>query len=503
MNTCHTNPLQATHHHYSNTSGRSAAALWLLICLVSTTGTLHAQITVSANHRYLSTKDGKPFFWLGDTDWEMAHRLTREDVAAFVATRKQQGFNVLQVVALAEFNGIRQPNRYGDFPLNNEDPTQLLITPGSDPNDSYQYDYWDHLDYIVKLAADNDLYIGLLPTWGDKIAQLWGDGPRIFTPQNAEVYGRLLATRYKSNWNVLWILGGDRPAVYEKDKQEIDDRPIYRAMAKGVEEVLGADAFITYHPAGGPQSTSQYIQAEPWLDMNAFQSGHGARETEAWDWVKRDLALKPEKPTLDMEPCYEDHPVNPWDGKWTRARGYFTAYDVRARIYRGVFAGACGVTYGHHQIWQFLDPALYPPINPGDTIIGWQKASKAEAAGKMQYLKNLMLSRPYFSRVADQSIIAAGAGKDYKDLVVATIDSERTYAMVYFPAACTAKINLSRVSGGKKNVWWYDVRTGKATKAGTASGAARTFTPPDKTTDWVLVIDDATKGFPAPGTVQP
>ena len=204
-----------------------------------------------------------------------------------------------------------------------------------------------------------------------------------------------------------------------------------------------------------------------------------------------------------MEPCYEDHPVNPWDGKWTRARGYFTAYDVRARIYRGVFAGACGVTYGHHQIWQFLDFALYPPINIGDTIIGWQKASKAEAAGQMQYLKNLMLSRPYFSRVGDQSIIMSDPGKDFRDLIVSTIDSERAYAMVYFPIARTAKINLSRVAGKKKNIWWYDVRSGNVTKAVTVSGSSRTFTPPDKTTDWVLVIDDAAKGFAPPGSVKP
>jgi hypothetical protein len=474
----------------------------LLLPFLAIVPALHGQIKVSPNHRYLTTADGQPFFWLGDTDWEMAHRLTRENIATFIGTRKQQGFNVLQVVALAEFNGIRQPNRYGDYPLNNEDPTQLLVTPGSDPKDPYQYDYWDHLDYLVNLAGENGMYIGLLPTWGDKIAQLWGDGPRIFNAQNAEVYGRLLAERYKDKWNVLWILGGDRPAVYEKDKQQIDDRPVYRAMAKGIETVLGPEAFITYHPAGGDHSTSQYIQAEPWLDMNAFQSGHGARETEAWNWVKRDLALKPEKPTLDMEPCYEDHPVNPWDGKWTRARGYFTAYDVRARIYRGVFAGACGVTYGHHQIWQFLDTTLNPAVNPGDTLIGWQKASNAEAANEMQYLKNLMLSRPYFTRVGDQSIITSDAGKDYRDLVVATIDAERSYAMVYFPKGRTAKINLGRISGPRKTIWWYDVRSGEAKSSGTASGSTRTFTPPDKSTDWVLVIDDASKGFAAPGALN-
>ena len=423
-----------------------------------------AQIRVSDNQKFLVDKNGKPFFWVGDTDWELFHRMNREQAAEFINTRSEQGFNVLQAVALAEFNGIREPNRYGDYPLNNEDPTQLAVTPGSDPNNSYQYDYWDHVDFIINLAAEKGMYIGLLPTWGDKVAHLWGDGPIIFNPQNAEAFGSTLAKRYAKQWNVLWILGGDRPAVYKNNEKDWDDRPVWRAMAKGIEDVLGKEAFITYHPAGGPNSTSRYIHEDPWLDMNSFQSGHGSRTAEAWDFVVRDLAMKPQKPTLDMEPCYEDHPVNPWDGKWTRERGYFSAYDVRARIYRGVFAGACGVTYGHHQIWQFLDTTLYKPINVGDTLIGWQKASRAEAAGEMQYLKNLMLSRPYFSRVANQNIVVSDKGKDYTNLVYATVDENKSYAMVYLPQNKPVKIDLSKISGSTKNIWWYDVRHGTATK---------------------------------------
>ena len=469
----------------------------LLLCILYSGS---AQIQVSPNNRFLTTKDGKPFFWLGDTDWEMFHRLNREEAEIFINTRSEQGYNVLQMVALAEFNGIREPNRYGDYPLNNEDPTQLSVTPGNNPENAYEYDYWDHVDFIINETAEKGMYVGLLPTWGDKVAHLWGDGPIIFNEQNAEIYASILAKRYAKQPNIIWILGGDRPAVYKGTEKEFDDRPIWRAMAKGIESVLGKEAFITYHPAGGPNSTSKYIHDESWLDMNSFQSGHGAREAEAWAWVERDLAMKPTKPTLDMEPCYEDHPVNPWDGKWTRQRGYFTAYDVRARVYRGIFAGACGVTYGHHQIWQFLNPDLYKPINVGDTIITWQKAKDAEAAREMQYVKNLMLSRPYFSRISDQSIIKSPHGKDYKDLVYATVDSNKTYAMIYLPQNKAVEIDLNKVSGSKKNAWWYDVRNGKATKiASPGSKGTKSFTPPKNGVDWVLVVDDASKNFGAPG----
>lgn len=442
------------------------SGLMLVVALFTWT-VAQAQIAVSNNHRFLMTKEGQPFFWLGDTAWELFHRLTRVEAEEFLEVRKQQGFNVIQAVALAEFNGLRQPNRYGDLPLIDEDPTKLAVTPGVNPANGEEYDYWDHVDFIINRIADKGMYVGLLPTWGDKVAQLWGDGPRVFNESNAREYGTLLAKRYVNYWNVIWIVGGDRPAVYnitiDGKEIEVDDRPVWRAMASGIKDAL-PNAFIAYHPAGGSYSTSEYVHDEPWLDINAFQSGHGAREADAWNWVTRDLARAPQKPTLDMEPCYEDHPVNPWDGKWTRERGYFNAYDVRARIYRTVFAGACGVTYGHHQIWQFLNTELNPPINIGDTLIGWQKAVKSEAAFQMQYLKRLMLSRPYFSRTEDQTMLAGNKGSDYTDLQVATRDEKGLYAFVYLPQSKSVTIDFSKLAGESTAVTWFSPETGKSIK---------------------------------------
>lgn len=45
-----------------------------------------AQLSVSANKRFLITKDGKPFFWLGDTAWELFHRLSREEADKYLKT---------------------------------------------------------------------------------------------------------------------------------------------------------------------------------------------------------------------------------------------------------------------------------------------------------------------------------------------------------------------------------------------------------------------------------
>ncbi|MDV3310783.1 MAG: glycoside hydrolase family 140 protein [Cyclobacteriaceae bacterium] len=173
---------------------------------------------------------------------------------------------------------------------------------------------------------------------------------------------------------------------------------------------------------------------------------------------------------------------------------------MRARSYRTVFAGGCGVTYGHHQIWQFVNESLYKPKNVGDTIIGWQKAMKAEAAGQMQHLKNLMLSRPYFSRIGDQSLIKSRNPQTNAEYVTATRDENGSYAMIHIPQAKPVRVNLGAITGDIKNVWWFNPRDGKATSAGSVKGrGTKTFTPPKDGKDWVLVIDDAEKGYGAPG----
>src|SRR4051812_30849918 len=75
------------------------------------------QLKVSENHRFLVTDTGAPFLWLGDTAWELFHRLNREDATRYLENRAKLGFNVVQAVAIAELNGHTDPNPYGFLPL--------------------------------------------------------------------------------------------------------------------------------------------------------------------------------------------------------------------------------------------------------------------------------------------------------------------------------------------------------------------------------------------------
>ena len=437
----------------------------------------HGRLKVSADGHSLQFADGTPFFWLGDTGWELFHRLTIPEIKQYLDNRAAKGFNVIQAVALAEFNGLRVPNQYGEVPLKNADPTK--------PNEAY----FRLIDSIIYLARQRNLFIGLLPTWGDKVTKLWGEGPVVFDSVNAYTYGKWIGSRYKNESNVLWILGGDRPAVQDS----MDWRPVWRAMARGIKDATNNQCFITYHPSGGSNSTSQWIHNEPWLDMNAFQSGHGGgHDVPCWELAERDYNLHPTKPTLDMEPNYEDHPVSPWP-KWNVDNGYFRDYDVRKQCYRSVFAGACGVTYGHHAVWQFMS-AREEAINYPDR--GWINAIDRPGAFQVGYLRRLVESRPLLNRVPDNSLIADGQGVKGEHME-AFRAADYSYAMIYLPVGKTISLDLSKFPK-QLNTWWFNPKdaTVQSFNAGERKDIM-TFTPPTTGSgnDWVLVIDDAAKKF--------
>lgn len=137
-------------------------------------------------------------------------------------------------MALAELDGLDDPNAYGHRPLLDRDPAKPDLREGP------ANDYWDHVDYIVDKANAHGLYVGFLPTWGDKWNKKWGVGPEIFAPENAEVYGEWLGRRYRDK-AIVWMLGGDRPVENDGHKA------IIRAMARGLRRGDGGAHLMTFH----------------------------------------------------------------------------------------------------------------------------------------------------------------------------------------------------------------------------------------------------------------
>lgn len=432
-----------------------------------------APLRLSDNGRFLVHHDGTPFFYLGDTAWELFHRLNREEAERYLTNRAEQGFTVVQAVVLGEINGLKRGNAYNDKPFIDFDVAR--------PNEKY----FAHVDWIVAQAAAKGLYIGMLPTWGRWVGG--NDGDREFSDflnvSNARAYATFLAKRYKDQ-PIIWILGGDR--------QPTKAMAVWDEMAAGLRAVVGDTQLISYHPR---TDTSSELHNKSWLDFNMIQSGHDPNSTN-YSAIERDYALLPVKPCMDAEPAYE-YPPNAMPPN--RPVG---EVQIRRNAYWSVFAGAHGHTYGTHPIWQMYDEGREPRW---DVVTPWHQAMNLPGAGQLKYLKRLMLSRPFLTRIPDQHVIASenpeGLGR-----IQATRDGtahakDATYLMAYFPTKAQVLIDSTVIAAESLNSWWFDPRTGESSAiAENAKNSVAPFTSPSDATgeDWVLIIDDASKGYEAP-----
>jgi len=437
-----------------------------------------ARLTVDASGRSLEDQNGKPFFWLGDTGWQLFTRLTYKEALRYLDNRKSKGFNVIQACILPEADMERE-NRNGQQPLTNNDPSK--------PNEHY----FLFVDSIVSAANARHIYLALMATWGDKVIK--GPGPVLFDTANAYWYAHWLAARYKHYNNIIWLLGGDVPVVRSGDNY----LPIWRAMARGIISATGGQCLISYHP-NGERSSSEWLHQEQWLNFNMIQSSHGRHDAPTWEYVTHDLALSPAKPTVDAEPNYEDHPVAPWP-RWNVDSGYFRDYDVRKQLYRSVFSGAMGVTYGHHAVWQFLNERELV-VNYADR--GWVNALDRPGAFQAGYLRKLIESRNPAGRVPDLSIVAASQGTAPFSHIESFHGADNSYAMAYVPERKKISVDLTFMSASSIVAWNFDPVRGTASKIGVFPRKDQMeFSPETKgaSSDWVLVIDDAEKKYPAPG----
>tara|TARA_R110001592_G_scaffold154495_1_gene383462 strand:+ start:394 stop:1929 length:1536 start_codon:yes stop_codon:yes gene_type:complete len=492
--------------------------------LVFTTGTqIQAEelndLRVSENGRYLVHADGTGFFPVADTAWAIAWRLTREEVDRYMAHRKEQKFNTVALVSFPSYDGMKIfANAYGDFPFEVKNdawqPLNPVTTPGANPEDTDEYDYWDHLEYIVDSAQAHGLYVTLLPAWGGYVAGSYVKGEPsaeiIFNASSAYTYGNWLGQRFSKKKNIIWMIGGDRSAVYG----ERDYRDVFRAVAEGVADgVNGVDqqdgnadystTVMSYHPRKWNPNSSAWFHNDPWLDFNSMQD----QPVDQIVATELDYSLSPAKPTWLFEGGYE-----------YRARGenIYKDWQIRFQSYHTVFAGGFGITYGSMNIYHCGGGvlALDEPVTTGNPT-EFEVSLDEPGALDMQHLVTLMTSMSndqYLDRIPDQSLIDGDAGivdvgeGVHSSRLQATRGAKGDYAMVYSANGGNIRVNMDKLSAQPMNAFWFNPRNGmwqvgddefgdqKAFLEGISSGPdapIQEFDPPglaEDGNDWVLVL---------------
>ena len=435
--------------------------------------TKNPTLRVSENKRFLVAGDGAPFFYLGDTAWFLFGRLKAEETDLYLQDRASRKFTVIQAIIL--YGGGIGLNAYGHVAFVDKDLSK--------PNEVF----FQHVDYVINKAETLGLYMGVTPIWADHYTGT--DTPAI-GKFDAHAYGMFLGSRYKDK-PIIWVLGGDWPGDGMED--------FWRSMAQGLAKGDGGVHLITYHPRGG-QTSSTWFHDEEWLDFNMIQSGHNI-ENRNYDEIVANYDLVPVKPVLDGEPGYENITTGLREPASDVPK--LNAFHTRKYAYCGVFSGAAGHTYGCNEVYQFWVPGLEKPRWGAE--LPWYEAVNLPGASQMQHLRNLVESRPMLVRIPDQSIIAGNA-MEAGQRIQATRGSDGSYAFIYTTAGRPVNVNMEKISGQMVKAYWYDPRKGSAESIGEfPNTGTRKFMVPHSGAgkDWVLVLDDTMRDFPAPGSLEP
>ena len=426
-------------------------------------------LKVSDNHHYLvDAKTGAPVFILADTAWNLG-ALKLEEIETYLQSREDHGFNTV-MFALNFSPQAAETNAYGQPAYIGADKTEL--NPA----------YFATCDATVKRAAAHHLYVMIYAMWaGEKAGTM-----NHYTAAQLTTLGYALGRHYAGVPNVIFCAGGEStPHYIEVDR--------VNALGQALKEGCAEKNLVTVHPTS-PNSSSKFYAESSWLDFYMCQAKSGSgpmnEKFDAAALVLGDWKISSVKPTMMGEHRYESG----------------TQEDPliqRRNIYQCVFAGGCGYAYGHDALWQMTPHTGLPWMLRGWTpgVTNWTQALDTLAVRQLHFIKTLLYSHPYLTRIPDQSLVLEGQGTNVATRVQTTRDgtlgnNDATYIMAYISSPQTVTLNTAAISARTLNVYWFSPATGESELL------RENFANPGNLTlekrpqgDWVAVIEGATKNY--------
>jgi hypothetical protein len=417
-------------------------------------------LRVSADKRHLETLDGKPFLWLGATEWVL-NKHTDEQLLQVLDRRKAQGFTAIQVFAARSWGDLpwSHTDVRGNLPFVDGRPTQL------------HPEYWDRWLWIADEASKRGLQLLVMVGEPGRRDTAWP----VKSLDEAYEYGRRVGDLFRKRTNVIFSIGQDSEGNVGVGVEG------FRAIAEGVADgVNGENRFdhradysttlMTHHPY---TTTSIWFPKDSWVDVNGIQ---GSRNENAdnnlmvyWRVSSEYTKTDPRRPALFLEGSYEDERNS--GGKLPPT----TSRNVRMQAWYALLAGAAGYSYGHVSNWNQYSHIGYLD-SPG--------------ALQMGVLQRFLLAREWWKLVPDQTILANGEENgERRKVAVRAEDHSAVY--VFYPTNEWAAIRFSALGAAAEfPAFWFDPRDGKTESIGVLTEAkASGLTPPAGWEDAVLAIE--------------
>lgn len=279
---------------------------------------------------------GEPWFWLADTCWSAFTSITLEDWAYYLDRRAEQGFNVVQVNTLPQWDRCRPD--LGIYPYASTDGT---VFDWNCPNPAY----WERVHTMCAMAAERGMRMALVVLWCSFVPGTWGE--HVMERNGATCMPREEVAPHIAR--VLEAAGEFDPVLFVSGDTDFRFERAIDFYEYALDEVVrqAPGLLRSMHIVRGiDELPERYLDR---LDFYTFQSGHNAAEqAKSYTLAEAFAERYPGKPLINAEPCYEQM------GASHLVYRRFDEGDARAAAWSSILSGACaGVTYGAHGVWNW------------------------------------------------------------------------------------------------------------------------------------------------------
>ncbi|HIY92449.1 apiosidase-like domain-containing protein [Companilactobacillus sp. HBUAS56275] len=342
---------------------------------------------LTVKDKYLYSK-GRRIFYLADTNWGAFSSINMNDWKYYLHTRKEQGFNAIQINLLRQWDNGEPLKGRNPFPISKE------------IDGKYKYDYTkineSYFDNAEKML-DEMMKINMIPSlvllWGNYVPGTWmrGISPNNIMPfEDIKPYIEYVVERFKK-YHPLWIVSGD-VGFGKAEGPDPEKTKKYYQEVLNVAKTVDTKGIFSFHINGG----SSYLPQEFLKEVNVFlyQSGHDISTQSSAYSIPRQLRKRGFKgPIIDSELCYEGLIEISKDNLER-----YHDYDVRKAAWEAVLSGAdAGLGYGTFGIWPWTDSTrpetlarniFTRDLKPFD----WRVCLNLKGARDLGFLKQLMLN---------------------------------------------------------------------------------------------------------------
>lgn len=417
--------------------------------------------SVSPDGRYFRDQDGAPLLVRGDSPWAGLTRWSPDQARLYFVDRERFGFNasIMSLIG-ATANGAPSDDGAtfdGVLPFVDGDVTR------------WNEVYWQRVDAVLRTACLHGNTIFLYPVDGWNVETIFrgAGGERV------RRYATMVAQRYGSMPNVVWMAGGDFTA---RDRYA---NSLFSAMLDGIRSTGNTRPFSIqlWYTKSLSTDSPYWRDVVDWNFVYTYQPTYRA----VLDGYLRTGGRDP-RPALLGEANYERENNVPGSPPTTNET-------LRRQALWALTSGSPGTFFGSAD-WKF------PP--------GWEGRLDTPAVRQLQAIRDLFAARSWWSLVPDEGadLVVAGRGAemthDDSDVSVVGNDyatvaraADRSWAVVYVPTERTLTVDLAGIAGPPTVAWVDPAAAGRPPVTAAVDPSGRVSTPganSDGGRDWLLLV---------------